>query len=103
MTSMTDDIITVIARLSTGFKSLQLEPPEAIVLKSHDDGMRLWVELNAKMAPILHTTYQPGQEPGVVPIEGENGAVYMELEVYGMKVRWPAKKWATPDSRWRYG
>jgi hypothetical protein len=31
-----------------------------------------------------------------------NGSAYMQLEVMGMKVRWPANRLATPDGRWSY-
>lgn len=102
MTAVADDIITVVARLANGFAQIGLPKPEAIVMKTHDDGMRLYRELQGlNHGGVMH--YRPGQEPGLQPVEGENGAVYMEAEVYGMKIRWPAEKWPMPRGGWRWG
>jgi hypothetical protein len=95
------DIITVVAELTIGFEALNLPRPEAIVLKTHEDGMSVLCAVMARSEPYM--LYSPGKEPGIRPVEGENGVTYMEIEVYGMKIRWPAKRFAIESGGWRFG
>src|SRR5262249_3469742 len=101
MTIEVDDLITALARIRVSFKALGLPVPEAICFATPDDGLRFWKDLVA--SGIGYPTYHVGNEPGVSPVEGENGRTYMQVEIYGLKVRWPAQLWNMPNGEVRYG
>lgn len=92
------DIVGAIAKISHLFRAINLEPPAVILLKDHDQGMRLLAMLNQ----MIHTTVpiQGGgsrviiQKGGGRVIKHPDRSVWMEAEVHGMKVRWPAIKFA---------
>lgn len=90
---MSRDIIDALMRISHEFKSLDMEVPEAILLKNHDQGMRLLGALHQMSYMMIPFD----SERGGKAIEHPDGSVWMQAEVYGMKVRWPAKKLARPD------
>lgn len=85
------DIFEVIAKMAHDFKSAGLEPPECVVLKSHDEGVRLMSALHQRR----FMTFQAGDPRSAGrPIEHPDGSCFMECEIYGIKVRWPAVKFA---------
>ena len=84
------DIIDAIARIQHEFRAINLNPPSVVLLKDHDDGMRLLCELHQR----VHIVIPMGSDRGGRVIEHPDGSVWMEVEVYGMKIRWPAKKLA---------
>jgi hypothetical protein len=84
------DIVDAIARIGVEFRRLDLDVPQAIILKDHDQGVRLLCQLHQRnnlMIPF-------GSGLGGKPIEHPDGSVWMEVEVYGIRVRWPAVKFA---------
>lgn len=84
------DIITTLAEMVVGFRRLNLNPPESVILKTHDDGMRLVHELHQKACLVL----RPGSASLGKPVEHPDGSVWMEVEVYGLKIRWPGNRYA---------
>jgi hypothetical protein len=87
------DIIDALAQVSHVFRSLDLKVPEAIILKDHDEGMRVLHQLHQRTQFIVPMDSDRG---GKV-IEHPDGSVWMEAEVCGIKVRWPAMKLAKQD------
>jgi hypothetical protein len=87
------DLIDSLMRISHEFRSLNLEPPSAIILADHEQGMRLLGLLHQMKYMVLTV----GTERLGKPIEHPDGSVYMQIEIYGMKVQWPALKMALPD------
>ena len=92
------DIFDGLARVRHTFLRENLEPPTIIILGSHEQGMRFlsnvrqsnnWVAF-AGSADLGH------------PVEMADGSVYMQIEVMGIKVRWPSNKIALPDGSWSY-
>lgn len=84
------DIVAVMARISHEFQQLGLAVPEAILLKNREEGMHFCYQLQK------HTKFWlPRNDAGVgKSVEHPDGSVWMEAEVYGIKVRWPAEKMA---------
>ena len=87
---MDTDILEAFITIRRAFQGCNLEVPEAVILKSHEEGMRLLASIHQNN---LHFT------PGKIgkPIEHPDGSVWMEMEVVGIKVRWLAMKFANPD------
>ncbi len=84
-----DRWIYAIAGIGVGFRSAGLDVPEVIILKDHDQGMRLISKVHQ------HNLYaKAGDSMWGKPIEQPDGSVYMEIELMGMKIRWPAMKMA---------
>lgn len=92
------DIFDSLYRVRTTFLSAGLNPPAAIVLKTHDDGMRLLSAI--RDAPGMIYTV-PSQY--YKPIEHPDGSVWMEAEFAGMKIHWPANRYATQAGGYVYG
>lgn len=95
---MSDDIIDAIAKFRVAFLRENLKPPTAILLASHDEGMRIVSHLQQGM----RWQYTLGDKALGTPVEMADGSVCMELEIMGMKVRWPANKYAMPDGSWKF-
>ena len=83
-------LLDEIAKIAYGFRVLNLEPPAAIILADHEQGMRLLGLLHQMEYMVLTV----GTERLGKPIEHPDGSVYMQIELYGMKVQWPALKMA---------
>ena len=88
----------VIYKMAQGFKELQFEVPASINLKSHDEGMRL---LGMMMGRNEWSAALGSSRLGK-PIHMADGSVYMEMEMMGIKIRWPANQYATPSGNF-YG
>lgn len=80
------DIVDAIARFRVAFLRENMKPPTVIILPDHEEGMRFLSYLRDTStwsasigSPLLGK-----------PIEGADGSTYMEMEIMGMKVRWPA-------------
>lgn len=95
---MEADILDGIARIRVAFLSANLKPPTTILLESHEEGMRF-----------LSSVRQTSQWVAMIgspdlgrPIEMADGSAWMEVQVMGIAVRWPANRTATPDGSWSY-
>ena len=92
------DIVDAIASFRVAFLRENLRPPTTILLEDHSEGMRflsLWHQSSLGL-------YVVGDSALGKVVENADGSVYMEVEIMGMKVRWPANRYATPDGTWRY-
>lgn len=90
---MARDIVDALMRISHEFQMLGLKVPEAILLKDHEQGIRLLGQLHQ-----MHFMVIPaGSERAGKVIEHPDGSVWMQAEVYGMKIKWPAMKLAQPE------
>jgi hypothetical protein len=92
------DILDVIASVRSAFMSANMEPPAAIFLKSHDEGMRFLSAVRQQD----RWTVVPGSPELGIPIEMADGSAWMEVQVMGIAVRWPANRTAMPDGSWCY-
>lgn len=90
---MADDIIDAIAKVSLSFRGAGLKPPAAILLADHREGIKLIMSLHQRAS----LTVERGADRIGKPIEAPDGSVWMEIEIYGLKVRWPAERIAYPD------
>ncbi len=84
------DIFEVLATIRNEFLRLGFQPPAAIILQSHDEGMRLLTNI-AQMNLVIDPVGKYGK-----PVEHPDGSTWMEIEVMGIKIRWPAKRFAQP-------
>ena len=75
-----------------------LKPPAALLMASHDDGVRVAMEI-AQMNRFI-STINDGRLGK--PIEMADGSIYMEVEVMGLKIRWAANRLAVPDGSTRF-
>lgn len=91
-----NDIFDAFARVRVAFKAANLNPPAAIHLPTREDGMRL-LSVVAQQPFLVATPSRLGK-----PVELADGSVFMECELMGMKVRWPANRRAMPDGSWRF-
>jgi hypothetical protein len=116
--SRPNSILDAIHGTRHAFERINMEPPKVITLSSHDDGMRLLMELD----PVSYHS-MPAPRPVIrrphiayvntagddhcatmtLPHSGKRVIVdavdFMEVEVMGIKVRWPAKVMALPDGQ----
>jgi hypothetical protein len=87
---MNDDIIEALYAVSVAFRKCNLEPPAAIILKNHEEGMRLLHSI----WDMGNWTYDPRTGAAGKPVEHPDGTIYMSIEVLGMNIRWPANRLA---------
>ena len=94
---MSRDILDALAALRAAFIRERINPPSAIHLPTHEDGMRFLAGVAQMNIFVCAGDSRLGK-----PVETADGGVYMEVEVFGMAVRWPANRYATPDGKWSY-
>lgn len=87
------DIIDGLAKLRHEFLALNIKPPAAVLLEDHDEGMKVLHQVHQ----MNHLVIPLGSERGGKVIEHPDGSVWMEIELFGMKIRWPAMKLAKPE------
>ena len=87
------DILDAIMRVSHAFRSCGLNSPAAIILATHEDGMRLVMSLHDMRQTM---TWDAASDRMGKVIEHPDGSTWKEVEVYGMKIHYPAVKMALP-------
>ena len=92
------DIFEVLFDTRAAFIAAGFESPAVITLATHDDGMKLLMTIQQRHQLIITST---SQQYGI-PIEGPDGTVWMEIELMGLKIRWPANRMAFQDGRSRW-
>lgn len=92
------DIMDALASVRYAFRRANLEAPTTLLLANRDEGMRF---LGAVRGQVRWSDKLVSVPLGS-PVEMADGSMWMEMEVMGMKVRWPADRIATPDGRWGY-
>ena len=98
VTKPTHDFFDSLYMVRTRFMAAGLNPPEAIVLKSHDDGMRFLSAIRDYPGMIYSMPH-----PAYSPIEHPDGSIWMQAEFAGMKIHWPANRIATKAGGYIYG
>lgn len=84
------DFVEAVGRCVHTFKAAGFDAPDCIILKSHEQGIRMLCELRDQKQMIYHA----GDPRMGKIIEHPDGSCWMEAEVYGVKIRWPAVKMA---------
>lgn len=92
-----NNILDALYTVRAAFLRANLSPPDAIILASHEDGMRFLAAV--KQGNII---YHDSLSPYGKPIEHPDGSVWMEVEAVGMKIRWPANRRAMETGGYRY-
>ena len=92
-----NNILVALHTARVAFLRANLSPPDAIILASHEDGMRFLSTV--KQDNII---YSELRSPHYKPVEHPDGSVWMEVEVAGMKIRWPANRRAMETGGYRY-
>lgn len=95
---MSNDILDALYGVRVAFVAAGLEPPAAICLKSHDDGMRLLSAIRDCGVMIYSAP-----DRNYKPVEHPDGSIWMEAEFAGMKIHWPANRWAMEAGGYVYG
>jgi hypothetical protein len=94
----TTDILDGIAALRVAFIKAELEPPKTILLNSNEQGVRFLMELRQSKFWVRH----PLSKENGTPVEMADGSIYMEVDIMGVSVRWPANRYATSNGGWCY-
>ena len=92
------DLLDGLAQVRATFMQAGLKPPTVMLLESHEEGMRF-------LSKILQThvwTATPLSPDLGRAMEMADGSVWMECNVMGIAVRWPANRIAMPDGGWSY-
>ena len=89
-----NDLLDAIMNISHKFRSCGLEPPAAIILADHEQGMRLCVALYDMRFTLW---WDPTSDRMGKTIDHPDGSTWKEVEVYGMKIHYPAVKMALPN------
>jgi hypothetical protein len=92
------DIVETIAIIGHSFRAAGLERPAVIMLASHEDGIKLIHALRDEMT-ITYTIGDP-RSPFGETVRMADGQMYKEVQILGMKIRWPADCHATPDGKY---
>ncbi len=98
VTSGPMDVLDMLYSVRMAFRRADMEVPAAIVLASHEDGMRLLAAIDATGA-MIYTV------PGATakPVEHPDGSIWMEVQFAGMKIHWPANRFAIQAGGYVYG
>ena len=92
------DILDAIATTRHAFMAANLAAPTAILLGSHEEGMRF---LSAVRQEERWIAVAGDPSLGRV-VEMADGSAWMEVKVMGIAIRWPANRVAMPAGTWRY-
>ena len=92
------DIFEALYGVRVAFMRANLSVPAAIVLATHDDGMRLLSAVRDSGGLMYQVP-----SPHYKPIEHPDGSFWMEAEFAGIKVHWPANRYATEAGGYYYG
>lgn len=95
---MESDVLDGLAQVRATFKRANLKPPTVMLLESREEGMRF---LSAIRQTNNWTAVVGSPDLGRV-VEMADGSAWMECEVMGIAVRWPANRIARPDGEWSY-
>jgi hypothetical protein len=93
-----NDILDGFAQMRETFMRSNLKPPTTMLLESHEEGMRFLGAIRQQDLCVI----QIGSDRLGKPIEMSDGSVWMECQVMGIAVRWPANRYATPDGSWSF-
>jgi len=89
------DILDAISQARHAFLAAGLEPPKIIVLQSHDDGMKFLSMMMQKQEWVYDLNDKSGRYGK--PITDGNDETWMDLQVQGVTIRWPAVPYKLPN------
>ena len=92
------ELIDAMAMLANAFRQNQVEPPEAILLSSHKEGIRFLSYLRQQQ----NWMATPGSTDLGKPVELLDGRVWMSVKYMGIEIRWPAQRYELPDGSRRF-
>lgn len=95
-----NDIFDALYGVRLSFRRAGLGVPAAIVLATHEDGMRFLSAINASGMPLYRAG---GSDAHAKPVEHPDGSVWMEAEFAGIKIHWPANRIAVKAGGYVYG
>lgn len=87
-----NDILDNLIAVLIAFRKDNLSPPEAIILKNHEDGMRFLSAISSG-----NLVYRAGENASCKTVEHPDGSVWMQFTYMNLDIRFPAKKYATED------
>ena len=87
------DILDGIALARVAFLGAGLEPPTVMILGSHEEGMRFLSALRQQD----HWMETLGSDKLGKEMLMSDRSRWMEVQVMGMAIRWPANRYAMPD------
>ena len=87
-----------ILRLRSAFIAAGMEPPAAVFLSTNEAGNRFMAEAERTKFIIRG----PIQNRHEVAVTMADGSIAMEIDVAGIKVRWPADRRVRHNGAWRY-
>ena len=90
------DILDALAELRVAFMGEQLDPPDRIILPRGEEGFRLISVL--RQSPCWEMVAGDPRLGKPVEFPEGSGVFYMELELVGIKVCWPARRYMGPDN-----
>lgn len=90
-----NEILDAVLRLQRAFKMHDMDAPEVLILKTREAGLRLEHFLASK-----NVVDMPQER--AKPVEHPDGSVYMEMEIAGMKVRYPANRVAISHAHYEW-
>jgi hypothetical protein len=79
------DSLSLIKELTASLSSLGIESPKEIVLQTHQDGMRFIQSLKTSDYFVRQSNSPPD-----IQVMRVDGTSYNLVEVFGIRVRWPA-------------
>lgn len=92
------DILDGLASARRAFLAANLEPPSAIHLASHHEGIRFLSSIRQSCTWVVNV----GDPNLGMPRRMADGTYWMEVEVMEMKIRWPANRVGMPDGSWKF-
>ncbi len=98
------DIMDAIAAFRVAFRANNLEAPATILLASHEEG-DLFLSAVRQDDSIAYSHLVQAATQGASQeefLQMADGSVYAQVQILGMRVRWPANRVATPDGSWSY-
>lgn len=96
---MSKDILDGMARIRKEFQDIGLEPPSAILLKSHDEGLRVLdaIRQSSTWSAVV------GSAGLGLPVKMADGSVWMEIKIMDISVLWPERTYGLLGDSGRYG
>lgn len=89
-----EDFLDALYRMVHEFRKHGFEPPKIIVLKTHEDGMRLLHAISQQDCMVFQNP-APGRSSYGQPITDGNGETWIDLELIGVFIQFPAVPYKT--------
>ena len=87
-------ILEAIQVLSYNFTSTSMQPPATLTLAHAEQGQQMMLAVRAVLGRAVRLP-----DDAVLPTVDPDGSVWIEMQVRGIVVRWPATKTMAADGR----